>query len=540
MLNITPNLAQERGLAELRTHWKQERTFMVYSPTGSGKTGLAAFIIAGCVARGMRVMFAAPYTILLNQTATRFIEYGIDADDIAYVWAEADARYVDADKKIQIASIDTLIRREMPDNIDLLIVDEAHMRRKRLLEYIRDTDVKVIGLSGTPFAKFLGNYYNRLIKPTTMKELIRAGALSGYEFFAPTRPDLHGVKSTQSDEYGSDYNEAQVAEIMCGADLVGNIVKNWLENGKNLSTICFCVNVSHANYLTMEFRRAGVNAEVMIAETPQEERQLTIQRFESGATKVLLNVGVLVAGFDSDVRCVIYARPTKSEIRWIQCIGRGLRTAPDKDKCLIFDHSGTVHRLGYPDEIEYDRLLTKSDGMETARKQAQKEREEKLPKECSQCHYMKPAGVYECPSCGFKPIMGEDVETDETRSLKKLKKDNKKATAEEKQSFWSQLMYYQNQQAAVGKVKSRGWCSHTFKSKFGVWPNGLHDNPKQISPEVSNFIKAKNIAFANSRKKEHSTAQHDLDEKRQLGLKHVKELRDYLAEAQGGKHALNS
>ncbi|WP_228745891.1 hypothetical protein, partial [Klebsiella pneumoniae] len=27
-------------------------------------------------------------------------------------------------------------------------------------------------------------------------------------------------------------------------------------------------------------------------------------------------VGVLVAGFDSDVRCIIYARPTKSEIRW--------------------------------------------------------------------------------------------------------------------------------------------------------------------------------------------------------------------------------
>lgn len=160
----------------------------------------------------------------------------------------------------------------------------------------------------------------------------------------------------------------------------------------------------------------------MIDETPQEDRQLTIQRFESGATKVLLDVGVLVAGFDSDIRCVIYARPTKSEIRWIQCIGRGLRTAPGKDKCLIFDHSRTVHRLGYPDEIKYDRLLTKSDGMETARKQAQQEREEKLPKECSQCHFMKPAGVYECPSCGFKPIMGEDVETDETRSLQKMKK----------------------------------------------------------------------------------------------------------------------
>ncbi len=32
---------------------------------------------------------------------------------------------------------------------------------------------------------------------------------------------------------------------------------------------------------------------------------------------------------------------------------------------------------------------------------------------------MKPAGVYICPKCGFKPLVGEDVETDNTRNLKK-------------------------------------------------------------------------------------------------------------------------
>ncbi|MGT3216587.1 DEAD/DEAH box helicase family protein, partial [Yersinia enterocolitica] len=44
MLNITPNFAQERALNMLRSGWKDNRTFMVYSPTGSGKTGLSAFI----------------------------------------------------------------------------------------------------------------------------------------------------------------------------------------------------------------------------------------------------------------------------------------------------------------------------------------------------------------------------------------------------------------------------------------------------------------------------------------------------------------
>lgn len=163
-----------------------------------------------------------------------------------------------------------------------------------------------------------------------MKELISIGALSKYEFYAPSHPDLTGVETSYVAGYGSDYKEGQLSKVMSEAKLVGDIVKNWLENGQDRPTICFCVNVAHANYVTMEFSRAGVTVEVMTASTPHEERQLTIRRFEQGITKIIINVGVLVAGFDSDVRCIIFARPTKSEIRWIQALGRGLRAAPAK------------------------------------------------------------------------------------------------------------------------------------------------------------------------------------------------------------------
>ncbi|WP_340619117.1 DEAD/DEAH box helicase, partial [Xenorhabdus entomophaga] len=168
---------------------------------------------------------------------------------------------------------------------------------------IRDSDIPVVGLSGTPFAPFLGTYYEKLIKPTTMKELIQRGDLSKYEFYAPMKPDLSGVKSSNNAEYGSDYKEDEIAEIMCGADLVGDIVSNWLANGNNQPTICFCVTVSHANFVTVEFNRARVNAEIITAQTPHEDRQIIIHRFEQGATKVIVNVGTLIAGFDSDVRC---------------------------------------------------------------------------------------------------------------------------------------------------------------------------------------------------------------------------------------------
>uniref|UniRef100_UPI0030D9D01A DEAD/DEAH box helicase family protein n=1 Tax=Xenorhabdus vietnamensis TaxID=351656 RepID=UPI0030D9D01A len=51
MLTITPNFAQERALNMLRQEWKGFNSFMVYAPTGAGKTGLAAFITQGFVSK---------------------------------------------------------------------------------------------------------------------------------------------------------------------------------------------------------------------------------------------------------------------------------------------------------------------------------------------------------------------------------------------------------------------------------------------------------------------------------------------------------
>ena len=172
-----------------------------------------------------------------------------------------------------------------------------------------------------------------------------------------------------------------------------------------------------------------------------------------------------------------------------------------KDTCLIFDHSGSIHRLGYPDDIDYDELPSKDDGMKEVNSAREQERREKTPKECTSCHYMKPVGVYACPKCGFKPLAGEDVEVDTSRNIKKISKTEKVYTQKEKQSWWSQLKYYQNVRAAKGKPVSDGWVSNTYRDKFAVWPQGLHDTPQEITPEVSNFIKHKQIAWAKSRKK---------------------------------------
>ena len=64
----------------------------------------------------------------------------------------------------------------------------------------------------------------------------------------------------------------------------------------------------------------------------------------------------LTTGVDWDVRCIILARPTKSEMLYVQIVGRGLRTADGKADCLILDHSDTTLRLGFVTDIHHERL----------------------------------------------------------------------------------------------------------------------------------------------------------------------------------------
>lgn len=205
MLNLKPKAKQVTGLQMLSRDWNDYRTFLLSAPVGYGKTFLSAYLVDKMIQQGKRTMFVAPYLTLVRQTAARFVQYGLPEDEIGYVWRDYQPH--DPQRLIQIASADTLIRREFPDNIDLLIIDEAHMKRRALLDIIRDSGIKVIGLSGTPFAPWMGKYFERFVKPTTMKELISIGDLSKYEFFAPTKPDMAGVKTGNLSAFGNDYNE---------------------------------------------------------------------------------------------------------------------------------------------------------------------------------------------------------------------------------------------------------------------------------------------------------------------------------------------
>ena len=184
-----------------------------------------------------------------------------------------------------------------------------------------------------------------------------------------------------------DFKQDELGEAVDKRKLVGDIVATWIERGEIRLTFVFCVNRAHARHIAEQFVEAGISCAYMDGATPREERNEIFARFKSGVTRVICNVGVLTTGVDLDVRCIIDAKPTKSRILHVQTIGRGLRTAPGKDKLLLLDHSGISLRLGTVDAIGQEHL---DDGKERKASTKSKGSREPLPKLCDDCKAVVP------------------------------------------------------------------------------------------------------------------------------------------------------
>lgn len=193
---------------------------------------------------------------------------------------------------------------------------------------------------------------------------------------------------------------------------------------------------------------------------------------------------------DWAVGCIIDAAPTKSEMLHVQRIGRGLRVNEGIPDCIVLDHADNSLRLGLVTDIQHDRLDETKPGDPKP-----KAKPIALPKECPKCAFLKAPKVHECPRCGFQPEARSQIETDDGE-LVEITGRKPKHTKAEKQAWWSAIIAVQAQRG-----RSKGWASHTYRDKFGVWPAGLSDVSGPVPIEVHNFIRAKDIRFAKSRER---------------------------------------
>lgn len=483
----TPRPHQESAYIRVRQSLaRKKRRPLVQMPTGAGKTFLAAWIIWNMRIRnpGARVLFVVDAISLIDQTVKAFYNMGLH--DIGVI--QSDHPMTDYSKSLQIASVQTLERRGMPRDISLVIVDEAHGQYNWLTCIMASgewMDVPFIGLSATPWSKGLGWIYDDLIIPVTMRELISDGFLSEFRVYAAAHPDLTGVKTERG-----DFVEGQLAEVMSAGNLIADIPKTYRLRAHGRPAVCFCVDRPHAKKVQMSFIAAGIPAGYIDKDTDRLERARIRDQLDRGEILVVCNVGCLTKGVDWALGCIILARPTKSEMLYVQMVGRGLRVNEGIDDCVILDHADNTLRLGFVTDIHHDELCRALKG-----DRKKQERETPVPKECAKCTYLKPPKVHECPQCGFKPERQSAVEAVDG-DLVEITKAKKTFTMAEKQDWLDQL-----NAIARERQYSRGWVSNTYKKKFGVWPRGLVENGhRQPTVEVRNFVKYLAIAFAKGRK----------------------------------------
>ena len=380
------------------------RRILLQLPTGSGKT-----LIAATMAAGKRCIFTVPRLELVNQTHAKFLQSGIEAGVI-----QGYNELTDASRPVQVASIQTLRKRQIPE-AGLVFIDEAHIIQTFYSDWFTRPEwstTAFVGLSATPWAKGMGKLYQELIVGTTTQDLIDQGYLSNFRVFAPAHPDLRGIRTVRG-----DYDETELGAAMDKVPLVADIADTWLKLGRGRPTLCFGVNRIHAEHIQQKFLQAGVRAGYIDCFTKDEERRAIREKFSSGELEVVCNVDVLTMGVDWDVRCIILARPTKSEMKFVQIVGRGLRPAADKDHCLILDHSDTTSRLEFVTDIAHDHL---DNGKIRQNQNVQRIR---LPKECPQCACLRPIHSNTCPNCGFeaRPVDTTKVIEGELQEMRRQK-----------------------------------------------------------------------------------------------------------------------
>jgi DNA repair protein RadD len=482
---------QIQTMAELRSALRDgARRPMVQLPTGAGKTVLAAHIIAGAREKSKRVAFCVPSLSLVDQTFQRFIENCLPAVEMGVLQGNHPWRRAHA--PIQIATAQTLARRDLPP-VDVAIIDEAHVRFGVYDRWIKDCpEVLFIGLSATPGSRGLGKIFDRLIQPISLAELIEQKFLSPFRVFAPSHPDLSACQMI-----AGDYHEGDLGEIMGKPTLVADIVETWLVRGVGRPTLCFAVNRRHARLIHDQFAEVGVRVAYVDADTPREERFAIGKRLASGEVQVVCNIGTLTTGIDWDVRCLILARPTRSEMLFVQIIGRGLRTAAGKDHCLILDHSDTHQKLGMVTDISFNVL---DDGKKKKKKSDKKDSEktQPLPKCCPACSSLMPITQAHCAGCGYvmplidpvSQIDGDLVELGKGGKKQKQESVIDRLRAMGKPDVHGQLVALREQRGYSDK-----WVAWKYKTIFEVWPRGETER-REPSSELLAFVRSEARAYA--------------------------------------------
>lgn len=257
---------------------------------------------------------------------------------------------------VVVASVQTLSRGRRLEQlqtgssrrIGLVITDEVHHGLAPTYRRIYDafgcgtpTGARSLGVTATLArgdGKGLGSVVDDVVYQKSIAWGIRHKYLSPVKGVAVRVPtlDLSGVKKS-----GGDFQTGDLGRAVESSGVLDILPKAYLEHASDRPGVVFSPTVATAHEVQDSFTDAGISTAVISGETTREERVKIFEDYRTGRVQVLSNCMVLTEGFDAPhTSCIVVARPTQSQPLYVQMVGRGTRTFPGKEDCLVLDVVG--------------------------------------------------------------------------------------------------------------------------------------------------------------------------------------------------------
>lgn len=332
-----------------------KKRLLVVKATGTGKTITSGIIAQEILTDDPRpVLFVAHREELLIQTQEK-MQIVMPS---AVTGIEQGTLYAPRNASMIIASLPTIARRGTKrlewlleqGGPSCIIYDEAHHAAsdtalemmERFGVFDPENPTRLIGLTATPVRldnkRLIGGKQTDIFQDVAFRyslvQAIQDGnlvPLRGYAILTETRIDNVETEA-------GDFKVGQLANTINHPQRNRIAVKHWQDLASDRLTIAFCANVEHAKDAAAEFASVGVPSSYIHGGMSSRERNIAIQRWRVGETRVMTNCMIGTEGFDFPmIGCVLLMRPTKSRALYEQMVGRGTRLADGKDDCLVLD-----------------------------------------------------------------------------------------------------------------------------------------------------------------------------------------------------------
>ena len=325
-------------------HAMKKKRALMLSPTASGKS-LIIYLIASYIRK--RTLIIVPTISLVQQMAGDFKSYGYQLEPHC-ITAGVDK---ETDNLLTISTWQSI--HKMPkkwfEQFDLVIGDEAHLFKSKSLTSIM---TKTVGteykfgftgtLDGTTTHKLvLEGLFGPVEKVTTTDELIKKGTLSEFNVKCLELQYPDEIKKIHSkDKYPDEVdflvrNEARNRFLKnLAVSLQGNTLMLYQFVEKHGKPLYQEIKKSIEHSIEKDRKVFFVSGEVD-GNAREEIRKIVEQEDNS---IIVASFGTFSTGVNiKRLHNIVFCSPSKSRIRVLQSIGRGLRTGDGKTIATLFD-----------------------------------------------------------------------------------------------------------------------------------------------------------------------------------------------------------